>query len=75
MRKVEPIITCNPWNPMAMKKVEPQTPSEIVKDVFGSLKKSKRNTQGDSGEQGLKYVFVVSFYKAVVDSDKGDSRG
>lgn len=33
MRNVEPIITCNPWNPVAIKKVDPYTPSEIVKDV------------------------------------------
>lgn len=33
MRNVDPIITCRPWNPVAMKKVEPYTPSEIVKEV------------------------------------------
>ena len=30
-RKVDPVITCGPWNPVATKKVEPYTPSEIVK--------------------------------------------
>ena len=30
-RKVVPIITCNPWNPVATKKVEPYTLSAIVK--------------------------------------------
>lgn len=30
-RKVEPIITCRPWKPVATKKVEPYTPSAMVK--------------------------------------------
>ena len=29
-RKVVPMITCKPWNPVATKKVEPYTPSAIV---------------------------------------------
>lgn len=28
-----PTITCNPWNPVAIKKVEPYTESAIVKDA------------------------------------------
>lgn len=28
-RKEDPMITCNPWNPVATKKVEPYTPSAI----------------------------------------------
>lgn len=31
VRKVDPIMTCSPWNPVATKKVEPYTPSAIVK--------------------------------------------
>lgn len=34
IRKVEPMITCKPWNPAAMKKVEPHTLTEIVKGVL-----------------------------------------
>lgn len=30
-RKVDLMITCSPWNPVATKKVEQYTPSEIVK--------------------------------------------
>jgi hypothetical protein len=30
-RNVVPIITCNPWNPVAIKKDAPYTASEIVK--------------------------------------------
>lgn len=30
-RKEDPMITCNPWKPVAMKKVEPYTPSAIEK--------------------------------------------
>ena len=33
MRKVDPVITCSPWNPVAMKKVDSYTLSEIVKGV------------------------------------------
>lgn len=33
IRKVEPIMTCKPWNPVAIKNVEPYTPSAIVKEV------------------------------------------
>lgn len=33
VRKVEPMMTWRPWNPVAIKNVEPYTPSEIVKDV------------------------------------------
>lgn len=32
-RNVEPIITCRPWNPVAIKKVDPYTPSAIVNGV------------------------------------------
>lgn len=30
-RNVEPIITCNPWNPVVTKNVEPYTPSAMEK--------------------------------------------
>lgn len=30
-RKVEPIMTCRPWKPVATKNVEPYTPSAMVK--------------------------------------------
>lgn len=30
---MEPIITWSPWNPVAMKNVDPYTPSEMVNDV------------------------------------------
>lgn len=33
MRKVDPIITCSPWNPVATKNVDPYTPSEIVNEA------------------------------------------
>jgi hypothetical protein len=29
IKKVVPIRTCNPWNPVAMKNVDPKTESEI----------------------------------------------
>lgn len=31
VRKEVPMMTCRPWNPVVTKKVEPYTPSEIVK--------------------------------------------
>lgn len=31
IKNVDPIITWRPWKPVATKKVEPYTPSEIVK--------------------------------------------
>lgn len=33
IRKVVPMITWRPWNPVAMKNVEPYTPSAIVNGV------------------------------------------
>jgi hypothetical protein len=32
-RKEDPIITCKPWNPVAMKKVEPYVESAIENDA------------------------------------------
>jgi len=29
IKKVEPIITCSPWNPVAIKNVDPYTESDI----------------------------------------------
>jgi hypothetical protein len=31
IRKIVPIITCNPWNPVAIKKEDPKIESENVK--------------------------------------------
>lgn len=33
VRKVDPMMTCKPWKPVAMKNVDPYTPSEIVNGV------------------------------------------
>lgn len=30
---MEPMITCKPWNPVAIKNVDPYTPSAIVNGV------------------------------------------
>jgi len=30
IKKVVPIITCSPWNPVAKKKVEPKDESEML---------------------------------------------
>lgn len=32
-RKEDPIITCRPWNPVAIKNVEPYTLSDSMNDV------------------------------------------
>lgn len=33
LRKEDPMITWRPWNPVAMKNVEPYTLSDIMNDV------------------------------------------
>jgi len=29
VKKIEPMITCNPWNPVAMKNVDPKAESDM----------------------------------------------
>lgn len=31
VRKIDPMMTCSPWNPVAMKKVEPKAESDMQK--------------------------------------------
>jgi hypothetical protein len=81
VKKIDPMITCSPWNPVAMKNVEPKEESAIQKgaSLYSNPWKKEKITPNvivkvKANFALLKFLFSISWWDQVIETPEERSK-